>query len=363
MADNLLSYREAAVLPDVDHPNVSRLARDMSDAGQKDLYQRATRNPKLKARNPHYHGSTRAKKIEDAKSRAQPTAFLYDLVTVLIAAGRLGMGHFVCFSYNCTKNTRHYDNGNYLFAMTKPMAAELHAHIEEFEAEMTKGWCEKHYGVSISRVIERMLTSRTTTLKDGTWPSCRVYPTVGHLMQFGHDWSESEHKITALGTTQKPLTTDRHGCWATKWCGQGFRHSTQTSKLLCYAPMGQNEEYLSLDFPAHKSTTMWDSDWADWWLTWLSNKHLVLDPNEEPDSEPKRICCVELDAEDKLLYDYSPFDLTEWAHTKHTKNARVRHARAQRKLQNLFNQRMFTSELGPLIEVMCSSIDMFLCLI
>ena len=352
LAADLLSYREVHSVPAVDNPNVTAMARDLSDAGQKELYHRATLNPKLKARNPHIPGSTRAKKIEDAKSRAQPTVVLFDLVTVLIAASRIGMGHFVCLSYNCTKHTRHYDSGNFVFAMTKSMTAELHSHLDEIEGEMTMSWCKKYYGVSVSRVIERLLTNRDITGKDGEWPSCRVYPTWGHLMRFGSDWGDSDYKLTAKGTKKQPQSTDRHECWAKKWCGQGFRHSTQTSKLLCYAPMGHNEEYLTLEF-ADKCTNMWESDWDDWWLAWMSDKHLVLDPDEKPQKKPSRIICVEIDSKDKLLYDYSPFDMNEWTETKHTKNGRARHKRAQRKLQNLFNERMFTSDLGCLEKVMC----------
>ena len=119
------------------------------------------------------------------------TLLLHAIARILSEAAKVGKGDFVNLSYSCTASKTHYDHGMYLFAMNLQMARVLRDSMNEVEASMCRLMQPERPSPSLIGWLQLFVTNHEG-VESGEIKCCRVYPSIGHIMNYVDPTAESQ---------------------------------------------------------------------------------------------------------------------------------------------------------------------------
>lgn len=293
----------------------------------------------FRATNPHVQGATRPKVIEDQSTMSSPTVLLSDIVRLLITAAKAGRGDFVNLSYSCTGKKTHYDHGMYLFGMSVSFARTLHHELATIESDMCRLMSIHRKNPSLTLWLESLLT-RHAGVESGDLKVCRVYPSIGHIVNF--DDATLESQLAMEGSPQQ--SDARYEKWHLSSVSGNPRDRSGTYILCSHNQARQFHVFAEIDMKATPADSSVDR-MAHHWLTFLDATKFKTHSEGStapPPTQEKSLKTLFCDGSANFqLFDYNPFDHTELSVNKGRRTNRMR--RNWRVAVQLLLRRTFTT--------------------
>ena len=260
----------------------------------------------LRSNNPHLYGGSREEVIEESNPDEPGTLLMQDLVRITIAAAKQGVGDFVNLCYDVTRRTTNYDGSAYCFAITRKLLEEMEFSSDEIEGDMCRAMHKDRPDPSATLWLEQWLINHVA-FDRGARPACRVYPCIGHIVQFQDSRACSQVAMQTYGGYVSESRWDHFGKNAVQGDPRDYSGVYTLSK---HNQVGGLKPLTTLDFKILPTDPNEDRDMHHW-LTYCDRKLFhVIKPGirSRRDIELDEPYKIHLDGvSDCELYGYKPF--------------------------------------------------------